>query len=100
MSTPSTFLLLLRGGISNRELLPRQLKAQIEKYISWIDSLRKKGHFLAGEPLEEEGKLLSGHNAETVTDGPFIEAKELIGGTGNADADGFSNGANGMAGFA
>src|SRR6266513_3336877 len=30
----------------------------------------------------------------------LVKAKELIGGTGNADVDGFSNRANGMAGFA
>ena len=47
----------------------------------WAGSTRyKKGHFLAGEPLEEEGKLLSGHNPETITDGPFAESKEAIGG--------------------
>ena len=80
MSTSSRFMLLLRGGISNRELSPEQLQAQIEKYMGWIDSLQKKGHFLAGEPLGEEGKFLSGHNAETVTDGPFAESKEAIGG--------------------
>jgi hypothetical protein len=80
MSTPSKYLLLLRGGISNRELSREQLQAQIEKYMSWIDSLRRKGHFLAGEPLDEEGKFLSGHNAETITDGPFVESKEAIGG--------------------
>src|SRR2546423_2417574 len=80
MSNAPKFMLLLRGGISNRELSPVQLQAQIEKYMSWIDSLRKKNHFLGGEPLEEEGKLLSGHNAETVTDGPFAESKEAIGG--------------------
>ena len=80
MSALPKFILLLRGGISNRELSPEQIQAQIEKYMNWIDSLRRKGHFLAGEPLEEEGKLLSGRNAETVTDGPFAESKEAIGG--------------------
>jgi hypothetical protein len=80
MNTSSKFMLLLRGGISNRELSPQQLQAQIAKYMSWIDSLRRKGRFLAGEPLDEEGKLLSGHDAETVTDGPFAESKEAIGG--------------------
>jgi hypothetical protein len=80
MSTSSTFMLLLRGGIANRDLSPEQLQGQIEKYMSWIDSLRKKGHFLAGAPLEETGKILSGRNAETVTDGPFIESKEAVGG--------------------
>src|SRR6476620_1720041 len=80
MSTSSKFMLLLRGGITNRDLSPEQLQAQIEKYMSWIDSLRKKGHFLAGEPLEEEGKILSGRNAQTITDGPFTESKEAVGG--------------------
>ena len=80
MSTSSKFMLLLRGGIPNRDLSPEQLQAQIEKYISWIDSLRKKGHFLAGEPLDEEGKILSGRNAQTITDGPFTESKEAVGG--------------------
>jgi hypothetical protein len=80
MSTSSRFMLLLRGGIANRDLSPRQLKSQIEKYMSWIDLLRKEGHFLAGEPLEETGKILSGRNAEAVTDGPFIESKEAVGG--------------------
>lgn len=80
MSTSSTFILLLRGGISNRHLSPKQLQAQIEKYMNWIESLRKKGHFLAGEPLEEEGKILSGQNGQTITDGPFTESKEAIGG--------------------
>ena len=80
MSKSPKFMLLLRGGISNRELSPKQLQAQIEKYMSWIESLRKEGHFLAGEPLEEKGKLLSGHTAETITDGPFAESKEAIGG--------------------
>jgi len=73
-------MLLLRGGISNRDLSAEQLQVQIEKYMSWIDSLRKKGHFLAGEPLEEEGKILSGRNAQTITDGLFTESKEAVGG--------------------
>jgi hypothetical protein len=80
MSTSSKFMLLLRGGIPNRDLSPEQLQAQIEKYMSWIDSLRQKGYFLAGEPLEEEGKILSGRNAQTITDGPFTESKEAVGG--------------------
>ena len=80
MNTSSKFMLLLRGGVSNRDLSPEQLQVQIEKYMSCIDSLRKKGHFLAGEPLKEDGKILSGPNAQTITDGPFTESKEAVGG--------------------
>ncbi|HVF70594.1 MAG TPA: YciI family protein [Chthoniobacterales bacterium] len=79
--TPSpSFMLLLRGGISHQELSPEQMQRHIERYLSWIDRLRETGHFVAGEPLAESGKLLSGPNGSTVTDGPFAESKEEVGG--------------------
>jgi len=75
-----TFLLLLRGGVSNRDLSAEQLQRQIERYMSWIEKLRSDGHFVAGEPLDETGKVLSGKNGSRVTDGPFTESKEEVGG--------------------
>jgi hypothetical protein len=82
MSTTSsdTFMLLLRGGVSNAELSPEQMQRQIQKYMSWIERLRAKNQFIAGEPLEDDGKVLSGNGGRTVTDGPFTEAKEVVGG--------------------
>jgi hypothetical protein len=76
----ATFMLLLRGGVSNRDLSPEQLQQQIERYLSWIEKLRRDGHFVAGEPLAETGKVLSGKNGSTMTDGPFTESKEEVGG--------------------
>ena len=73
-------MLLLRGGVSNRDLSPDHLQRQIERYMSWIEKLRHDGHFVAGEPLAESGKVLSGKNGSTVTDGPFTESKEEVGG--------------------
>jgi hypothetical protein len=75
-----TFMLLLRGGVSSRDLSPEQFQRQIERYLSWIEELRRDGHFVSGEPLEETGKVLSGRNGNTVTDGPFAESKEEVGG--------------------
>ena len=74
------FMLLLRGGVSNRDLSPEQMQQQIERYMNWIEKLRREGHFVAGEPLDETGKVLSGKNGTTVTDGPFTESKEDVGG--------------------
>ena len=73
-------MLLLRGGVSNAELSPEQMQQLIGRYMSWIEQLREKNHFVGGEPLEETGKVLSGRNGQTVTDGPFTEAKEAVGG--------------------
>ena len=75
-----SFMLLLRGGVSNRDLAPDQIQQQIERYMNWIEKLRREGHFVAGEPLDETGKVLSGKNGTTVTDGPFTESKEEVGG--------------------
>ena len=74
------FMLLLRGGVSNRDLSPEQMQQQIERYMNWIEKLRREGHFVAGEPLDETGKVLSGKNGTSVTDGPFTESKEDVGG--------------------
>lgn len=75
-----TFMLLLRGGVSNKDLSPQQIQEQIQKYLDWIEGLRNSGRFIAGEPLEETGKVLSGKKGQTVTDGPFAESKEAVGG--------------------
>ncbi len=82
MSTTATntFLFLLRGGIAPETLSPEEMQKQIEKYMNYIASLREKQHFIAGEPLEDAGKVLSGEGGHTITDGPFAESKEEVGG--------------------
>ena len=85
-SQPGSFMLLLRGGISNRDLSPEELQRQIERYMNWIEQLRRDGHFVAGEPLEETGKVLSGKDGSIITDGPFTESKEIVGGYAIMDA--------------
>jgi hypothetical protein len=79
-TSTGSFMLLLRGGVSNRDLSPEQLQDQIARYMSWIEKLRSAGHFVAGEPLEETGKVLSGQGGSLITDGPFTESKEAVGG--------------------
>ncbi len=41
--------------------------------------LGEKGQLAGGEPLQPHGKQVNG-KAKVVTDGPFIEAKEMVGG--------------------
>ena len=46
----------------------------------WLKDLTEKGHVKdPGHPLERAGKLVSGKN-RSVTDGPFAEAKDVVGG--------------------
>ncbi|MGH9930118.1 MAG: YciI family protein [Pyrinomonadaceae bacterium] len=79
-STSQTFILLLRGGESARNMSPTEYGQVVEKYMAWAEALRQSGHYKAGEPLQEEGRILSGKRGSIVTDGPFAESKEAIGG--------------------
>ena len=47
---------------------------------AWIDGLTKQGIFSAAQPLTPEGKVVSGGNGITVSDGVFAESKEAVGG--------------------
>lgn len=74
------YMLLLRGGASLASVTPAQAQQTIQKYMNWINQLRAKGQFKAGDPLEDGVKFLSGKGGCTVTDGPFAESKEAVGG--------------------
>jgi hypothetical protein len=76
------FMFLYVGGnMENSGLSPKEMEEHNQKWYSWIGGLAKEGVHLAGEPLLKGGKIVSGKdNKFVVTDGPFPESKELIGG--------------------
>jgi hypothetical protein len=73
------FLYIFRGGMSESQASPQELQQQMQRWVTWIQSLTKSGHFKAGDPLQREGKVLKGKK-KVVTDGPFAEAKDVVGG--------------------
>lgn len=74
------FMLLFRGSdVYQPGQSPEALQALKQKLIHWIGDLSKKGVHVASEPLQPTGKHVSG-TKKTVTDAPFGEAKEIIGG--------------------
>lgn len=74
------FLLLFRGGDTERkQLSPEQIEAHMKRWQEWIGSLVAQERFIGGQPLTGGGKVLSG-TAKKITDGPFMEGKEVIGG--------------------
>ena len=48
--------------------------------MRWFKRLTDQGKVIAGNPLEQDGKIVSGKNGRVVSDGPFAESKETIGG--------------------
>lgn len=58
---------------------PEEMQAEIAKWNAWIGGLAAQGNFVGTEALLPTGKTISG-KAQVVTDGPFSEAKEVVGG--------------------
>ncbi|MFY4730109.1 YciI family protein, partial [Nitrospira sp. BLG_2] len=80
-STPQAdFLLLFRGTDWERRLSPEQFEQFVSDWSQWFERLKQEGKCTGGHPLHLEGKLVSGKNGRMVTDGPFTESKEAIGG--------------------
>ena len=73
------YMFLFRGGEPSAELSPKEMQANMQKWGGWMQGLSKTGNFVAGEPLDVQGKVVRG-TSKTVTDGPFAEAKDLVGG--------------------
>ena len=73
------FMLLFVGMDWHKGLSPEQMQNVSNDWMAWFKRLTEEGKAVAGHPLAFEGKSVSGKN-RTVTDGPFAEAKEAIGG--------------------
>ena len=73
------FMLIFHGG-QMPNASPDQMQTHMGKWMAWIDQLAKKDQYVAGEPLLPGGKLVTGTGGKTVTDGPYTEGKEVVGG--------------------
>ena len=76
----ANFMYLFRGGFdANADVAAAQMQAQMQKWVDWMGQLGKQGDFKAGEPRDKTGKVLRAHN-KAVHDGPYAEAKDVVGG--------------------
>ncbi|HEY8918787.1 MAG TPA: YciI family protein [Chitinophaga sp.] len=73
------FMFIFRGGSSAGQLSPEEMQDNMQQWFAWIEQFRSKNIYVGGEPLYPPGKMVSGSKA-VVTDGPFAESKELVGG--------------------
>jgi hypothetical protein len=74
------FVYLFKGGVDNTQTVsPEAMQAHMQKWNEWMQKLVKDGNMLGGDPLHPNGKRISG-TKKVVTDGPFAETKEVVGG--------------------
>ena len=75
----SQFLLLLRqppGGTPP----PDELRKIMARFGEWMQAMSAKGLVIGTNGLEITGKVLRGPRGTTITDGPYPESKEIVGG--------------------
>ena len=72
-------MLLFRGTELRKSLSSEEMQKVSEDWMAWFRRLTEQGKAVAGNPLEREGKIVSGKE-RVVSDGPFAESKEAIGG--------------------
>jgi hypothetical protein len=74
----SEFTYLYRGRDTSAS--PEQRQKHLEKWVAWFKELGANGHLKdLGHPLEGTGMVVKG-NQKIVTDGPYAEAKDVVGG--------------------
>lgn len=80
--TQSDYLLLFRnaGEESHAHLTPAQRVELTERWNQWVTTLLANDQLREGHPLALTGRVVSGTHGERITDGPFAEAKEVVGG--------------------
>lgn len=78
----SPFMLLFRnaGPEAHQHLSPAERQQLMQQWNDWYDALAARGKVQHGRPLALHGRVVSGPRGERVTDGPFAETKEVVGG--------------------
>jgi hypothetical protein len=81
----SEFTYLFRGRKNSGS--PEEMQAHFEKWVAWFKELGAAGHLKdPGHPLQNTGKVVSG-SRKVVKDGPYAEAKDVVGGYIIVEAD-------------
>lgn len=81
MSNPEKpqFLLIFRSPQAGPDPTPEEMQQIFGKWMAWMKGMKAKGQYVGGDRLDESGKVLRPRGS-SVTDGPYAEAKETVGG--------------------
>ena len=74
---PAEFLVISRGQWDST-LSRKEKQNVIDQFYAWLEQLVADGKMKRGQRLTNEGKTIGRQGA--ITDGPFGESKEVIGG--------------------
>jgi len=75
------FLFLIHGDASaDAALSAEERRAIVDEHLAYGSMLRERGAYVLGEALAGERAVVRPGDGPLVTDGPFVETKEAVGG--------------------
>jgi hypothetical protein len=79
---PNYLLLLHDSGTMPPDMSAEEIQQVIQRYVAWRQRVQQDGRQVSGHKLvDREGRVMRGKvGAAQVTDGPYAEAREVIGG--------------------
>ena len=76
----SEFIFLFRSALAEARVAfstPERAQKSLETWMTWVAGLEKAGHIAnRGLPLEHGGAVVK--RDKVVTDGPFVEGKDMV----------------------
>ena len=75
-----SYMFLITGYDWDHGMTLEDARQALDSMMAWVDGLLKKGIASSSSPLARMGKIVAGKNGSSITDGPFTEAKEVVGG--------------------
>lgn len=76
----SLYLLLLHQPAAGPHPTPAQMREIMTHFAAWMERIRADGQLVSSHGLKNKGKVLRGRRGATIADGPYAEAKEIVGG--------------------
>jgi hypothetical protein len=80
------YLLIMRHEDGSKIASPEQMQKWMKQTMDWIGTISAKNKFVSGTGLPMDDAKIVGHN-NIVTNGPFGDIKETIGGFITVKAD-------------
>ncbi len=75
-----SYMMFFRSDEWYKELSYDEIRNLIKRNHAWMEELTAQGKAKPGHALQRKGATVSGKNGGIISDGPFAESKEAIGG--------------------
>jgi hypothetical protein len=72
------YMMIFRNENKNEKPTEEQMNAMTKDWRTWISGIAEKGKYSGTNRLLPEGKTI--RKNKVITDGPYVEGKEMIGG--------------------